>query len=60
MRRMDAASKPPARADLETGPVMTAAGMQNVVIGAGIVTIGIGTTIGIAVVATGVMIAAGN
>jgi len=58
---MDVASKPPARADLETGPVMTAAGMQNVVIGAGIVTIGIGTTtIGIAVVATGVMTAAGN
>jgi len=39
---------------------MTDAGMQNVVIGAGIVMIGIGTTIGIAVVATGVMTAAGN
>ena len=45
---------------METGPVMTAAGMQNVVIGAGIVMIGIGTMIGIAVVATGVMTAAGN
>ena len=57
---MDAASKPPARADLETGPVMTAAGIGSVVIGAGIVMIGIGTMIGIAVVATGVMTAAGN
>ena len=45
---------------METGPVMTDAEMQNVVIGAGIVMIGIGTTIGIAVVETGVMTASGN